>query len=118
MMTKRTSAASSKHSKEGARSKKTTPLGESIARGLEEGLAHVRGEIRLRTRAIHVPASVDVRAVREKCGLSQSQFADRYGFNPRTIQDWEQGRAKPDSAVRAYLTVIERNPIAVEKALC
>jgi putative transcriptional regulator len=77
----------------------------------------MRGEIRLRSRTIHVPDEVDVRAVREKSGLSQSQFADRYGFNPRTIQDWEQGRARPDSAVRAYLTVIERNPSAVAKAL-
>jgi putative transcriptional regulator len=77
----------------------------------------MRGEIPLRSRTIRVPDEVDVRAVREKSGLSQSQFADRYGFNPRTIQDWEQGRARPDSAVRAYLTVIERNPNAVAKAL-
>ncbi len=116
MKTKGTSSASSKRSQKGSRSK-TTPLGESIVRGLEEGLAHMRGEIPLRSRTIHVPDEVDVRAVREKSGLSQSQFADRYGFNPRTIQDWEQGRARPDSAVRAYLTVIERNPNAVAKAL-
>jgi putative transcriptional regulator len=106
-----------KRSQKRSQIKKTTPLGESIVRGLEEGLAHVRSEIRLRTRTIHVPEDVDVRAVREKFGLSQSQFADRYGFNPRTIQDWEQGRSRPDSAVRAYLTVIERNPNAVAKAL-
>ena len=117
MKTKRASAVSSKPSQEGSRTKKTTPLGESIVRGLEEGLAHLHGEIQLRTRVIHVPEDVDVRALREKSGMSQSQFAERYGFNPRTIQDWEQGRAKPDSAVRAYLTVIERNPAAVEKAL-
>lgn len=117
MKTKSTSNGSSEHSQKGSRSKKTTPLGESIVRGLEEGLAHLRGEIRLRKRTIHVPDDVDVRAVREKSGLSQSQFADRYGFNPRTIQEWEQGRARPDSAVRAYLTVIARDPGAVEKAL-
>jgi DNA-binding transcriptional regulator YiaG len=46
----------------------------------------LRGEIKLRTRVIHVPEDVDVRALREKSGLSQSQFAERYGFNPRTIQ--------------------------------
>ena len=117
MKTKGISAGSLKSSRKVSRSKKTTPLGESIVRGLEEGLAHLRGEIRLRTRTVRVPDSVDVRAVREKSGLSQSQFAERYGFNPRTIQDWEQGRTKPDSAVRAYLMVIERNPGAVEKAL-
>ena len=60
---------------------------------------------------------VDVKAVREKSGLSQVQFADRYGFNPRTLQDWEQGRARPDAAVLAYLKVIEQNPGAVQAAL-
>jgi putative transcriptional regulator len=94
-----------------------TPLGQSIVRGLEEVAAHMRGEIKLRTRVIHVPDAVDVRTIREKTGLSQNQFADRFGFNPRTLQEWEQGRAKPDSAIRAYLTVIARNPAAVEDAL-
>jgi putative transcriptional regulator len=94
-----------------------TPLGKSIVRGLEEVAAHMRGEVQLRTRVIHVPEAVDVRNIREKTGLSQSQFADRFGFSPRTLQEWEQGRAKPDAAIRAYLTVIARNPAAVEDAL-
>jgi putative transcriptional regulator len=96
---------------------KHTALGKSIIRGMQELQAHMRGDTQLRTRVIYVPADVDVHSIREKSGLSQSQFADRYGFNPRTLQDWEQGRSKPDSAVRAYLMVIDRNPAAVEKAL-
>ena len=36
---------------------------------------------------------------------------------PRSLQEWEQGRRRPESSVRAYLTVIDRNPEAVEKAL-
>jgi putative transcriptional regulator len=60
---------------------------------------------------------VDVKGVRRKRGLSQAEFANRYGFSTRTLQEWEQGRAQPDSAVRAYLTVIDRNPKAVEEAL-
>ena len=36
---------------------------------------------------------------------------------PRSLQEWEQGRRRPESAVRAYLTVMDRNPEAVEKAL-
>jgi putative transcriptional regulator len=38
-------------------------------------------------------------------------------LNPRTVQEWEQGRAQPDLATRAYLTVIDRNHEAVEEAL-
>lgn len=47
----------------------------------------------------------------------KEDFADRYGFSARTVQEWEQGRAQPDRAVRANLTVIARDPKAVEEAL-
>jgi putative transcriptional regulator len=92
-------------------------LADDIVAGFEQAIGHNRGEVKLRTRVIHVPDDVDVHAIREKTGLSQFQFAERYGFNPRTLQEWEQGRTKPDSAVRAYLTVIDRNPEAVQIAL-
>jgi putative transcriptional regulator len=63
------------------------------------------------------PRSVNVKAIRSKTGLSQAEFARRYGFNVRTLQDWESSGAQPLSAVRAYLTVIDRFPETVEKAL-
>jgi len=65
----------------------------------------------------HVPASVDVRALRRRLKLSQKAFAARYGFTVRRIQDWEQRRSRPDSGARAYLTVIANDPDAVELAL-
>jgi putative transcriptional regulator len=113
MTKKRKSIASLKPSK---RTKKTS-LGETILDGLKEIAAYKRGEIKLRTRQILILDDVDVKAVREQSGLSQSQFASHYGFNPRTLQEWEQGRSQPDNALRAYLTVIARNPVAVENAL-
>ena len=60
---------------------------------------------------------MDVRAIRSKLGLSQAEFSRRYAVSPRSLQEWEQGRRRAESAVRAYLTVIERNAEAVEKAL-
>jgi putative transcriptional regulator len=69
-----------------------------------------------RVQVYNVPPAVDVGRVREKTGLSQTEFASRYGFNPRSLQDWEQGRRMPDSAARAYLLVIANNPKAVEAA--
>jgi len=92
-------------------------VGRDVVRGLKESAAHVRGETSLRAYEYDVPAPVDVKAIRAKSGLSQSQFARRYGFSTRTLQDWELGRAQPPSAVRAYLTVIDRFPKTVEKAL-
>ena len=84
---------------------------------MEEAAAHVRGEITLPVRYIEVPEQVDVKAIRSHTGLSQVEFARRYGFSPRSLQEWEQGRRKPESAARAYLLVIERDPKAVEAAL-
>jgi putative transcriptional regulator len=63
------------------------------------------------------PGAVDVKAIRAKTGLSQAEFAKRYGFNVRTLQDWESSGAQPPSPVRAYLTVIGRFPGMVAKAL-
>jgi putative transcriptional regulator len=59
----------------------------------------------------------EVRSIRNGSGLSQAAFAERYGLNLRTLQDWEQGRAQPDGPARAYLLVILREPRAVERAL-
>jgi len=91
--------------------------GKDVVQGLKEAAAHARGEISLRAYEYHVPGPVDVKAIRAKSGLSQSQFARRYGFSPRTLQDWELGRTQPPSAVRAYLTVIDRFPETVARAL-
>ncbi len=64
-----------------------------------------------------VPARLSVKRIRSKTGLSQAEFSRRFGFNVRTLQDWELGRSKPDAAVRAYLKVIDKTPEAVEHAL-
>lgn len=55
--------------------------------------------------------------IRRALGLSQEEFATRFHIPIGTLRDWEQGRAEPDQAARAYLTVIARAPEAVEKAL-
>lgn len=96
--------------------KKNTKLGASLLRAADELVAHAKGEIALPTRYIPI-TEVNVTAIRSKLGLSQNEFARKFCINPRALQDWEQGRRKPESAVRAYLTVIEQNPTAVEKAL-
>jgi putative transcriptional regulator len=62
-------------------------------------------------------SEIGVRALREKLGLSQSEFADRYQIALRTLQQWEQGRSVPDGPARAYLKVIARSPGAVQRAL-
>ncbi len=85
--------------------------------GAREALAIAKGELDPSAYVVQVPEEVDVKALRRKLGLSQAAFAQRYGFNPSRIRDWEQGRSRPDGAVRAYLIVIEREPEAVDRAL-
>jgi putative transcriptional regulator len=93
------------------------PVSRGVIAGLKEAIAHARGEISLPVRYYDVPGRVDVKAIRAKSGLSQAEFAKRYGFSVRTLQDWEFGRTQPPSAVRAYLIVIDRFPETVERAL-
>jgi putative transcriptional regulator len=96
---------------------KRSRVGKDVVEGLKEAIAHARGEITLPTREYEVPGPVDVKAIRRRSGLSQNEFARRYGFSARTLQEWEAGGSKPPSAVRAYLTVIDRIPKAVADAL-
>jgi putative transcriptional regulator len=97
--------------------RKSTGVGNSLVRGIRQALAYERGELKGQVEVYNVPPAVDVRKVREKIGLSQAEFASHFGFNRRSLQDWEQGRRMPDSAARAYLLVIASNPRAVSKAL-
>jgi putative transcriptional regulator len=58
-----------------------------------------------------------VRRVRARTGLSQLRFARRYRISVGRLRDLEQGRTRADSALLAYLAVIEREPEAVQRAL-
>lgn len=64
-----------------------------------------------------VSPALDVKVIRERLGLSQEAFADRFRLSLRTVQEWEQGRRTPEGPARVLLRVIERDPNAVERAL-
>ena len=66
---------------------------------------------------VHVPATIDVRAIRARLGLTQQEFAMRFGFSINTLRHWEQGKRVPEGPTRAYLIVIDHEPKAVERAL-
>lgn len=67
--------------------------------------------------AARVPEVVDVGAIRSKLGLTQQQFAHRFGFSVGAVRDWENDRHQPDTALRAFLLVIANDPDAVDRAL-
>ncbi len=94
-----------------------TRMGREVEEALEEVLAHVRGETPLPCRIVDDPAAEHIVALRKRMRLSRQKFADRFGLDARAVQDWEQGRRVPDRAARVLLTVIDRDPGAVVRAL-
>ena len=94
-----------------------TDTGLEIEAALGEVLAHVRGETAVACRIVDDPAAGRIVALRKRMKLSRQRFADRFGLDARAIQDWEQGRRVPDRAARVLLTVIDRDPEAVIRAL-
>jgi putative transcriptional regulator len=94
-----------------------TTLGKRLIQSAKEARKIARGEADAKSYRMHIPAEIDVRAVRVKLKMTQEEFAVRYGLTLARVRDWEQGRSSPDSAARAYLTVIEREPKAVARAL-
>jgi len=66
--------------------------------------------------AIETPQS-DVKRVRERLGLSQAEFALRFGLELATVQNWEQGRYRPDPAAQLALKLIDSHPDIVDAVL-
>ena len=58
-----------------------------------------------------------IRRLRNRLGLTQDGFAKRYGIPLSAIRQYEIARTMPPPAVRAYLTVIEREPEMAARAL-
>jgi putative transcriptional regulator len=103
--------------KKAAHVAKRPTVGARIIEGLEQAIAWTEGKNgSVRVTRVDVPA-VDVRGVRQKMGLSQAQFATKFGFPPATLRNWEQGRSHPDAPTRVLLAVIARHPEAVEDVL-
>jgi putative transcriptional regulator len=94
-----------------------TTLGKRLIESAKEARKIARGEADPNTYKIHIPTKVNVRAVRVRMNLTQEEFAIRYRLTLARVRDWEQGRSLPDITARAYLTIIEREPQAVERAL-
>jgi putative transcriptional regulator len=92
-------------------------VADSIRRGLQEAVAYAEGHADTRAYRIHVPATIDVKAIRTRLKMTQEEFAGRFGFSVNTLRHWEQGSRQPEGPTRAYLLVIDRAPKAVQKAL-
>lgn len=60
---------------------------------------------------------VDVKALRNKLGLSQGKFARVLNVSDDTVKNWEQGRRSvPGPAIR-LMQIVERHPEIVAEEL-
>jgi len=90
-------------------------LFEELVDSVREGGAILRGEkAPLRTFEWQ---PLDIKAIRQRFGLSQSRFAAMMGISTSTLRNWEQGRRRPRGAARILLEIASRNPQAVREVV-
>ena len=78
------------------------------------------GKQTLRTHEVEVQPLPDVTAeelvlLRERLRLSRPVFAGYLRTNPRTLENWEQGRAKPNAQASLLIRLVEKFPDTVER---
>src|ERR1700686_223216 len=88
---------------------------EELMTGLDEVQAFLAGD--RKDFKAHVPDEVDVKAIRNRLGMTQARFSNTFGFSLDAIKHWEGGRRSPEAPARTLLTVIDKNPAAVLTAL-
>ncbi len=91
-----------------------------IAEGFDALAAERSGKITLRTHKVQAMARVGVTAdeliaLRERLNVSRAVLAARLRTNPRTLENWEQGRAKPNAQAALLIRLVERYPETMER---
>lgn len=103
--------------------KLTTPSGRTLESALGEALNDVRAMKRGESTGAVVhefwapPEAIDVAAIRRAMGLSQAEFAARYGFSLSGLKKWEAGDRQPESGTRTLLTLIARDHATIDALL-
>jgi len=78
-----------------------------------------QGKITLRTHKVELEKLQQLTAqelvdIRNKLNLSRSVFAMYLRTNTRTLENWEQGRAKPNAQATTLIRLVDRYPETVE----
>ena len=88
---------------------------DSIQAGLNEAMDHARGN--KASVKVYRPEPVDVAALRRRVGMTQEQFAARFGVSVATLRHWERGDRRPQGPALVLLNLIDREPDAVLRLL-
>jgi len=88
---------------------------DSIKQGLDEALDFSKGK--KGKTIVHKFKPVDVKNIRAKVGMSQSEFASAFGISVSTLRHWERGDRTPHGPALVLLNVVAKEPETVLKAL-
>jgi len=88
---------------------------KDLLKSLDEARAIKAGQ-RKPSRVVHFDP-LEVKTVRRRLRVSQTQFAHLIGVSAATLRNWEQGRTYPEGAARALLRVAFKRPDIVLNAL-
>jgi len=91
--------------------------GKRLIEAAQQALDFVEGTADAKEYRIHVPEAIDVKRIRERLDMSQSEFAAYFGFSVRTLQEWEQGRSVPRGVAKNFLILLQRDPDMVRSVL-
>lgn len=89
---------------------------DGLVTSMKQAVAISKGEMKP-ARVFRIEP-VDVKAIREKAGLSQSELANMMRVSVRTLQNWEQGRRRPTGPASALIRIFEKDPQSAVEALC
>ena len=100
--------------------KKKRNIGEEILEGLNAIQDHYEGKTTLRTFKVDLPPLPEVdaqliRDTREQLNVSRRVFARQLRVNERTLEKWEQGRAKPNKQAAALILLTRKFPDTLDR---
>jgi putative transcriptional regulator len=96
-------------------------LFNELMEGMEALKAERLGKITLRKQVVEFIPPVpkvtanELLALRERLRLSRPVFASYLRTNPRTLENWEQGRAKPNAQASVLIRLVEKFPDTVKR---
>ena len=88
--------------------------GFEALKGEREGKITLR-HVKAQTNTVPVLEPQELLTVREQLHLSRAVFARYLRTNPRTLENWEQGRAKPNAQAALLIRMVARFPDMVQR---
>jgi putative transcriptional regulator len=99
---------------------KKRDLFDELSEAIGEIQQHKAGKITLRQYEIKEPIRLEVtpemiRETRERLNLSRAVFAHQLHVSPRTLEKWEQGRAKPNDQAATLILLVRKYPDTIQR---